>query len=167
MGGQYITDPELVLYSPTGTELATNWSQSGYYRAEISLIVPETGTYLLLARSHTIYTNPYGIFAQKVNAPENATALPWNTETAGTISYGGCMDTYTVSATAGEDLQIRMGSSATPDLILFGPDGSELARNTSYHLGSYLCNSTRYRDLYRPYRRTFRDIRPGGMGSLQ
>ena len=66
------------------------------------------------------------------------------------------MDTYTVSATAGEDLQIRIGSSATPDLILFGPDGSELARNTSYRIGSYLCNSTHNRDLYRPCRRTFR-----------
>jgi hypothetical protein len=70
-----------------------------------------------------------------MNAPENATALPWNTETTGTISYGGGMNTYTVSANAGDDMQIRMGSGYNPDLILFGPDGTELARNSSANIG--------------------------------
>ena len=65
--------PELLLYSPTGTLLATNVSPNGYNRAEISLTASETGSYLLLARISSTGTASYGIFAQRMLLRSNCT----------------------------------------------------------------------------------------------
>ena len=140
MGAPPSFGPELVLFSPSGALIATNWSPNG--PSEISLTVQETGTYLLVAQGHSgAVTGSYGVIAQRMNAPENTALLPWNTQTAGSISFMGCMDTYTVSVNAGEHLDIATGSSIGQDLILFAPDGSELTRSSSA-LGTTILSAT-------------------------
>ncbi|MFX1501936.1 MAG: hypothetical protein ACFFDH_13315, partial [Promethearchaeota archaeon] len=120
--------PEIKLYSPFGIELSTDFDNT---IAEITYLLPQNGVYLIVASEHYDFSvGNYNIYIQRVNNPENATAMAFGTNYYGSISLLGAADTYTFIANVGDMILVRMGKiSGTyfeSDLRLYSPTGTEL-----------------------------------------
>ncbi|MBN2099421.1 MAG: hypothetical protein JW753_07480 [Dehalococcoidia bacterium] len=118
--------PEIRLYGPDGTLLQTVYSSS---LAEISQSLPTTGLYTVLAGDYNGYhTGNYGLFVQRTNNPGNTTPFTLGQTISGSLTLYGEMDSYTFTASAGDDVLVRIAdyTSVYPDIRLYGPDGALL-----------------------------------------
>lgn len=126
-------DPMLILFGPDGLEITRT---QGYTSTEIHEFVAADGTYTVLAGDDDGYdVGTFGIFAQVMTDPVNATLLQSGDNTTATITVAGGMNTYRFAAAAGKRCFVRMGTKSSyldPMLILFGPDGEEINRTQGY-----------------------------------
>jgi hypothetical protein len=132
-------EPRLILMGPDGVEINRT---EGCTLAELHENLVADGTYTILAGDdrcdtgvHGIFL-PYGLFLQRMNNPGNSAEI-LGKNMNGTISATGAMQTFTFTAGAGDAAYIQMdanSSSLKPMLILFGPDGTEIARTHNYTL---------------------------------
>jgi PKD repeat protein len=126
-------EPMLILMGPDGVEI--NRTQ-GYTLAELHEILGTDGTYTILAGDDGYDTGAYGLFLQRTNNPGDTVEIVGK-NVNGTVSTTGGMQTFTFTAGSGDAAYVRMGakpSSLEPMLILFGPDGVEIARTQGYTL---------------------------------
>ena len=127
--------PRLRLFGPGANLLDTSWSASA---AEVALAAPTGGTYTAVVDdlSGVNATGTYRISLARTGSPvtvspgDEGGPLTNGAVHTGTIELGD-IDLWTLDATAGEAIIVRMGetsagSTLTPWLRLYGPDGTLL-----------------------------------------
>lgn len=123
--------PYLLLYSPTGTQLAVGAGNgSGDTDALVDATAPANGNYTVVIESYYANgTGPYTINLAKstgafvVSPGDEGGDLINGAATPGQIAKGD-LDLWRFNANAGDNISIRIGSSALrPWLRLYGPSG--------------------------------------------
>jgi hypothetical protein len=123
------------LFDEAGTSLALGCTPLDFNNCShrtVARIGPELimnlGTHTIVARDVNAFgRGQFGVFIQRTNAPLGAEALSQGEERLESLDSCGDVDTYTITASAGESLQITMTPDAIgnvdPWLELYGPDG--------------------------------------------
>ncbi|WP_166830836.1 Calx-beta domain-containing protein [Thalassoroseus pseudoceratinae] len=119
---------EVALYAPDGTELQTVSADSGFRVDQKDL--PQTGTYTYVVRE--VDGDDDGNYSLTVVLVDEVADAD-NTVMASGTTYNssiaiGDIDTFTIDATAGEDLLLTIGESNGYQLevSLYAPDGTDL-----------------------------------------
>ncbi len=115
------------LYAPNGTGIAL---PEGTYGTELTITLPLTGTYTLLAGdSGGEESGIYHLYLQRTRRPAKAVPITWGTYANGTIPYPAIYKTYTFNATAGDPLYLRLKTSwsFSGQVRLYAPNGTALA----------------------------------------
>lgn len=124
--------PYLLLYGPTGTQLAVGAGNgSGDTDALVDATAPSTGTYTAVLESYYPNgTGPYTINLAKstgdfvVSPGDEGGDLINGAATPGQIAKGD-LDLWRFDANAGDNISVRIGASALrPWLRLYGPTGA-------------------------------------------
>ena len=122
-------NPAIRIHGPDGMEVPGCRAQM-YYEAVIeSCILPSTGTYLILAYdSGKFNTGNYNLYFQRLyTVPGNTAPIHFGQTISATIDSPGEMDVYTFSAAAGDNVLVRLVSTAiNPAIRIHGPDGMEV-----------------------------------------
>lgn len=123
-------DPEIVLFSPSMTELARAW---GGLKAEMFYTLPVTGTYTVLIDDHYHQNNFYYIFfLQCVNNPVNAPTIGTGNYPNINIGPRGEMNDYVIEGRKGGSVLIQIGTAqydnSAPEIMLFAPNGTQMVR---------------------------------------
>ncbi|HUW85647.1 MAG TPA: hypothetical protein VMV55_02095, partial [Methanoregula sp.] len=119
------------MYAPNGTYIGRNTEIYSELLASLS----DTGTYtIIVGSSSTQAATPYSLFIQRVNNPEGYEIAESGTTVTATIGVKAEMDTYRLTAQAGDGIIVRMSgtwdSYAIGSLVeVYGPEGSLLARS--------------------------------------
>jgi len=177
--------PYLVLYGPTGAQLAVGaGSGSGDTDALVDAAAPSDGTYTVVVQSYYANgTGPYTIHLAKstgafvVSPGDDGGDLINGAATAGQLDKGD-LDLWRFDATAGDNLAVRIGSPACrPWLRLYGPNGvlfresfatassenDTLVSGTATNTGTFLVVAqSYYYSLSSPYTLTLAKI-PGAL----
>jgi len=140
----------LRLYGPDGTLVTSSqiWWLSGSYsgwmpEGEIAAKVAQPGTYTLLVGSGGSERNingTYDVFGQRTNNPGNAFPVQFGNTASGLTTSSAFMKTYTFSATAGDQVFLRMQSDPLNQIRVFAPDGTPLSTTQS----NYDCQVDQY-----------------------
>lgn len=139
-GESPLGDPYVRIHSPEGTELAGDDDGGGGLNAYLEFTAPSTGAYYVEAASFADYsTGGYTLSALAGDVPADATTDAvlsadgdWR---QGVLSPAGDRDWYRVDLVEGQAFRVSLESAQTgeplgdPFLVLYGPDGSELARD--------------------------------------
>lgn len=140
-GGDGLFQPGIRLYRPDGS-LVTG--ASGHRVAPISPTADATGTYTVAVVDTSPTQNatgPYNLYFVRVPGANEHGLLPNGGQVSGIIDVGD-LDSYTLTANAGENIRLRVAktdSTATlrPQLSLFRPDGSLVSGATDSTVASY------------------------------
>jgi len=129
-------DPEIRLHAPNGTQLAIDWA---YDVAEIWYTLPDNGEYTVLASNHYggNYTGNYSMFIQRLNSPGNTMLVGFGETVFDSINQAGNANTYTFSASGDDAIFIRVSQTSgaiDPEVRLYAPNGTELARSWAYSI---------------------------------
>lgn len=135
-------DPKIVLFSPNGSEIASNDDDpAGGYNAYLRYyIIPETGIYTIWATRYNRETGTsvgrYELLLQQVRSSDlvilNSGVITLNEAIIGEITDEYFARFYTFAGTQGDVITITMRSAVgdlDPYLILVDPDGRQIARN--------------------------------------
>jgi hypothetical protein len=124
--------PELTVYSPSGAVVAYTWSSEV---ARLVFVAAATGTYTVVASD--VNANGAGVYSlHYARAPgTNENGLIANGASLSGYLDKGDLDSYTLSATVGESLQIVVSEGATaaltPEVFIYSPTGALLASTWS------------------------------------
>jgi uncharacterized protein (TIGR03437 family) len=140
--------PRLWLYSSSGSEVATIYSNAPYNcygsgTVELdNVTIPSTGTYFaFLSDCFDSGTGTYDLFMQRANNPTGALSFAFGGQPqTGTIGSTAQANSYTFSANAKDILNFTMvttSGSLSPRLWLYSSSGSEVA--TVYSNAPYNC----------------------------
>jgi hypothetical protein len=143
MGGSTFT-PGIRVYGPDGVLQAANSSSSVNNRdGEASFVVTNSGTFTVVVGAY--YLNAFGDYilslAQSpggltIAAGDEGGPLTNGWRHTGTIEVGG-LDTWQFSANSGDAVVVRMGGSTlTPGIRVYGPNGVLQAANSSSSLNN-------------------------------
>jgi hypothetical protein len=132
--------PQLRIYGPTGTLLDTSTSTIG---AELAVTAASSGTFLVVAGDYAPNWSGSGAYRLTlaktgdpvvVSAGDEGGPMTNGVMHTGTIDVGD-LDVWTVAATAGQSIVVRMGEtssvSLSPQLRIYGPTGALLDTSTS------------------------------------
>lgn len=129
-------DPEVVLYGPGGTQLASNDGLTGL---TLDSIANTTGTYYIVARTkYNDATGNYGITIFKADGVQSADGDAGKVTSGKTVSgsfSAGDLDVFTFSASTGEGLLISISDDSSvlePECTLYAPDGTQLSTDWGY-----------------------------------
>lgn len=122
--------PEIVLYSPSMTELARDY---GVAPTEISYTLPVSGTYTVTVNDY-FHTNSfyYCLYLQCVNHPINAPVIgsgTWRPK----IGPRGELNDFLMDGRVGGQVLIRVSQtsmSVVPEITIFAPNGTRVLRKT-------------------------------------
>jgi predicted regulator of Ras-like GTPase activity (Roadblock/LC7/MglB family) len=128
--------PWLRIYSPSGVLLSSGFDAAS---TEVSVRAPTNGTYLVIASDGSTHLSGIGNYRISLAKTGDPLTISPNDE-GGPLTNGstylasidvGDIDAWTVNAKAGEAIVIRAGeltsgSTLTPWLRLYGPDGAQL-----------------------------------------
>lgn len=132
--------PALILYSPNGTELKSDY---GSDVAEVNCTLAETGEYTVNASDYWgDYTGNYSIFFQRLNNPGNAISVKFGETISASIDPAGEVDTYVFSADAGDTILVRTSQTSGvlyPEVRLYAPNGTELSRHWKWSIAEINC----------------------------
>ncbi|MGV3771355.1 MAG: PPC domain-containing protein, partial [Verrucomicrobiales bacterium] len=136
--------PRIDLYGPDGTLLDSQFNQNtGFRDAAISHSAASQGTYTVVVSSyHLNDSGSYGLNLAKIPGSfttgegDEGGDLPNGLIKSGTIPIGD-MDLWTFTADTGDEIILRVGTSAfSPRIDLYGPDGtlldSQFSQNTGF-----------------------------------
>ncbi len=132
--------PGVRVFAPDGTILcsAGNSYSTG---SEINrCALPHAGNYLVMVDDMQVTrTGDYGLYVQRINAPENTTALSLTAINEVQITSAAMAATFTISAQANDVLMLRAGTTSgqiTPHLLVYDQDGILICQATSsYNAG--------------------------------
>ena len=112
------------LYAPNGTLIQQ--AAEGVF-SDISLTLPATGTYVLIASNNDV--NTIGSYTLVVTSESTGTPILFGTPVTSTIASTGELDQYTFSANTGDSLITRIGATWQyyPRLRLYAPNGTLLS----------------------------------------
>ena len=140
-GDAPVADPLLRLYDSDGTEVAVDDDGGDGLNAYLEYTAPSTGNYYVEARGFgDDATGGYALAAHAGDVPgsveTDASLSPEGDYREGMLSPASDRDWYRVELTEGQALRIAMDSVAgapdalgDPYLVLYGPDGAEIARD--------------------------------------
>jgi hypothetical protein len=127
--------PQLRIYGPTGTLLDSSFSTIG---AEVAVTAASSGTFLVVVGDVTGSWQGSGAYRLTlaktgdpvvVSAGDEGGRLTNGVMHIGTIDVGD-LDLWTVEATAGQAIVVRMGETSpvlfSPELRIYGPNGALL-----------------------------------------
>jgi len=122
--------PRITLYGPSGAELKRVHSSS---TSEIKYILTTSGTHKILVDDGFLgkYTGDYSLFIQRINNPANVKSFELGTAKSGSIGQPGIIDTYALSCSSDDAINIRIAKidgELFPRITLYGPSGTELKR---------------------------------------
>jgi len=121
--------PEIRVYSPDGTKLC---EAVGSVTAEIaSCPITNTGTYAILADDcyDGTRTGNYDLYLQRLNNPGRPVSITFGQTLSGSIVTPAEMDAYTFTASAGDQVLVRMSNSnrhLLAGIRVYGADGTRL-----------------------------------------
>ena len=123
----------VTLYGPDMIQLVTSYAQS---EAEVVKTAPSSGTYTVVVGDRYSGSGGYQITMVKTGSPVEGGPLTNGAKYTGTIEIGD-LDAWTVDATAGDAIVVRMGkgfdtgSTLVPEVRIFSPaGGNELAHGS-------------------------------------
>jgi hypothetical protein len=139
-GDNPVGDPMLRLYDANGAELAIDDDGGDGLNSYLEFTAPSTGAYYVEARGFTDdATGGYTLTAHAGDVPGDAStdaSLSGDGDyREGTLGAAGDRDWYRVDLTEGQGVRLSLASTMTPDaladpmLVLYGPDGVEVARD--------------------------------------
>ena len=124
--------PELTLYAPDGTEVASDFGSSNAFLEAVEL--NQSGTYTLVANDQGgDATGDYTICLQSLLNPGNLVELDYGGSETASIDPACEFDVYTFTGSAGDRIFARMSEADVtpidflPELTLYAPDGTEVA----------------------------------------
>lgn len=139
-GDSPLGDPMIKLYDASGAEIALDDDGGEGLNSYLEFTAATTGNYFVEARGFgEEETGAYTLSAQRGEIPADAStdaSLSADGDyREGQLSPAGDRDWYRIDMTEGQTLRISVDSTQTPDalgdpyVILYGPDGAELARD--------------------------------------
>ena len=139
-GDTPIDDPLIRLRDSRGTELAIDDDGGDGLNSYLEFTAPSTGTYYVEATSFGGQaTGGYTLAARDGDIPADATTDAGLSAEGdyreGILSPAGDRDWYRVPLAEGQGMRVGMSVTGTPDsigdplLVIYGPDGAELARD--------------------------------------
>ncbi len=119
--------PNLALYGPDGDEIGV---KNDFDHSAIWHHAERSGTYTVLCYGYASTSGDYNLYYAKIPGANELGELSNDSMSSGSIDLGE-IDTYTFSANAGDYIVLSMveavtGSSFSPNLVLYGPDGDEI-----------------------------------------
>ena len=144
MSSSWSGGPQIRLYAPNGTQISVSTQSLGSFATDMTLQLPLTGTYTLLAGDNFgDATGTYGLFLQRTNDAGNTEPIAFGETKAGSITRSAEMKNYTFSANAGDTIYSRMSSSWSggPQIRLYAPNGTQISVSTQ-SLGSFATDMT-------------------------
>ena len=142
--------PYVELYNPSGTRIGGPGSQ-------INATLSEAGVYLILMRDQSnLNTGDYVLLWQRMNTPCGAASVDCGqvvTGSIGTVADPPPWRFHTFTGAANDVITVRVtktsGSSFSPTMELFGPNGTYITTNSS--MDRTLTTSGTYALLVRDY----------------
>jgi len=139
-GESALSDPYLRLYGPAGQEVAADDDGGDGLNSYLEYTAPATGAYYVEASAFADSgTGGYSLAAMAGDIPADqstdAALSPEGDYRQGVLSPAGDRDWYQVTLEEGQSIRIGMESAQTADalgdpyLVVYGPDGAELARD--------------------------------------
>lgn len=139
-GDTPLSDPYLRLFSPTGEEVTSDDDGGDGLNSYLEFTAPSNGVYFVEASAFADSgTGAYSLSALAGDIPsDQSTDAALSAEgdyRQGVLSPAGDRDWYRVDLAEGQSMRISMESPQTagaigdPYLIIYGPDGTELARD--------------------------------------
>ena len=128
-------DSYVILYKPDGTLLKSNDDSGGNRNALLTVTLPTTGRYKIVAKGYLTSTGAYLLQLSKEAAtdPDDGRWVAFGRTLSGTINPASDRDVYYFSGSAGTVVSVRMNKSgsSTADsyLELYNPSGSRIAFN--------------------------------------
>ncbi len=134
-------DPLVILYGPSGQELARDDDSGGNFDAYLNAYsIPTNGVYTIAATRFGISQGSFSLTLTRVGGapigspppPPTGNVLSYGQMANGTIGGANSAVRYTFNGQAGDQIEIRMNRSSgdlDPLLILLGPNGQETARD--------------------------------------
>jgi len=126
--------PVVQLYTPDGTLVCSSYSY-GQVTEKNDCLLPQTGRYTVLAYDlQEGRTGSYGVFVQRLNAPEQTANLSIGSPNSGQISIPGELQSYTFTGTEGEVVLARVAAAQgfSPVMNVYGPEGIGVCGGYSY-----------------------------------
>jgi hypothetical protein len=139
-GATPLDDPLLRLHNASGEEIAADDDGGNGLNAYLEYTASSTGTYLVEARSFVDdAVGGYALTAHEGDIPaDNSTDASLGGEgdyREATLSPANDRDWYRLDLTEGQGVRLGLNAATTPDalqdpmLVLYGPDGAEVARD--------------------------------------
>lgn len=139
-GGSALGDPLLRVHGADGAELAMNDDGGGSLNSYLEFAAPSTGNYFLAAAAFAdAGTGGYTLSALAGDVPGDAstdqTLSSGGDWRAGVLSPEGDRDWYRIDLEEGQAFRLSLEGAETGDplgdpyLVLYGPDGAEVARD--------------------------------------
>ena len=139
-GDTPIDDPLVRLHDAHGAELAVDDDGGDGLNSYLEFTAPSTGTYFVEATSFSGQaTGGYTLAALAGDVPADATTdaslAAEGDYREGVLAPAGDRDWYRITLEQGQGVRIGMSATGAPDsigdpyLVLYGPDGGELARD--------------------------------------
>jgi len=119
--------PEITLYTPNGTTLGYSWGEV----AAISTTATANGIYTVVVGDRNLTgAGPYELSYVRAPGANEGGALSSSASLTDSISLSD-LDSYTFSAAAGEDFQVRVadigGTTLSPEIYVYSPIGALLS----------------------------------------
>ncbi len=120
--------PEITLYTPSGTQLSYTWDNSA---AAINVAAPVSGVYTVVIGDRSFAnTGSYSLHFVRAPGANEGGSLANGGSLVEALTIGD-LDSYTFSANAGEDFQVRVGdlnaAALAPEISVYTPIGGLLA----------------------------------------
>lgn len=132
--GSGTVQPMVQLYAPDGT-LVCGAQSFGQVTENNACLLPQTGSYTVLAYDlQEGRTGSYGLFVQRLNAPEQTSPLTAGMATPGQITVPGELSTFSFSGVQGAVILTRAagGQSLSPVMTIYGPGGVVVCSGYSF-----------------------------------
>lgn len=139
-GDTPMDDPLVRVRDSRGTELAVDDDGGDGLNSYLEFTAPSTGTYYVETTSFSGQaTGGYTLAAREGDVPADASTdanlSPDGDYREGVLAPAGDRDWYRLELAEGQGVRIGMSATGTPDsigdpyLVLYGPDGAEIARD--------------------------------------
>lgn len=139
-GDNPVGDPYLRLLDAAGEEIAADDDGGGELNSYLEFTAPTTGNYYIQAGAFAdAYEGGYTLTARAGDIPADASTdaalSPGGDYREGVLAPAGDRDWYRVDLSEGQAMRVYLASASSSDalddpyLVLYGPDGSEVARD--------------------------------------
>ena len=145
-------DPQLTIYKPDQTVLASNWNS---YASYLNVTIPTSGEYSLWVQDvGANSTGNYEFSIYRLNNPVNVTAVNWGQTVTGNILTYTEHDVYKINMQAGDVVTIPFrdlylySNVFDPEVWVYKPDGTLVTSTWNAYAGYLSFTVTQSGDYY-------------------